>query len=159
VYIPGVGEYNISILPNNTYANPSHYYLASYLNNLLIGLVYSMQNPLSVSTNSSGTNYTLGLNQSLDNSMAFLVFTKNDGSGWKIIDKRMDLIETGKFLTQISPSFSFGLGYLHPIMIILKYADIEIVGDKSIFRKGTRDVVLENNGTVNNKPSVYIEET
>jgi parallel beta-helix repeat protein len=158
VYIPGIGEYNISTLPNNTYVKPSHYYLDSYLNNMLIGLVYSMQNPLSISTNSSGSNYTLGLNQSLDNSMSFIVFTKNDGGNWRIIDKRIDLIETGKFLAHISPSFSFGLGYLYPIKILLDYENIDIIGKEKILQKGHRNLIIGKNGTVEGKPAIYVDE-
>lgn len=153
VYIPGIGEEPASELGNETYTSPTHYYLASYLNNLLIGLVGATGNKLTVSNTS--TTHSIEIDQDLTKSRVFLTFTRGD---WKTVDKRINLIEMGQFLTQIAPSFAFGLGNYYPIKIVLSYTNIDIKG-KAIKHKGTYEVLVECNESIAGKPVVILKIT
>ncbi|MBN2330686.1 MAG: VCBS repeat-containing protein [Candidatus Aenigmarchaeota archaeon] len=154
VYIPGVGEQNSSTLPYQFYGSPEHYYLASYLGNALSGLVFSMRIPrgISVGRNASEGTHYIAVEQYMDDSRVFLVHTLGN---WREIEGRIDMIETGRFLTNILPSFSYGLGNRYSLDLALGYADIDLQG-KLMLRKGTHKIVLENNGTSGGKPVVVI---
>ncbi len=154
VYIPGVGEVDSSTLIENVYNNPPHYYLASQLDNAVSGLVFSMRIPrvLSVGRNATAQTHYLSIDQDLESSRVFLVFTEG---GWRVIETRMALIEAGRFLTNILPSFSYGLGNRYSLDLALGYMDIDLRGNMRL-RKGTHKIVIENNGTSGGKPVVVI---
>ena len=154
VYIPGEGEFNSSSLADQIYSNPPHYYLASYLGNVVSGLVFSMQIPgaVRVGRNASGNTHYIALDQDLERSSVFLVFTLGD---WKVIENRIALIEAGRFLTNILPSFSYGLGNKYSLDLALGYADIDLRGRLRLL-KGSHKIVIENNGTSAGKPVVVI---
>jgi hypothetical protein len=155
VYIPGVGEKNASNLGEEEYdiSNLTHYYIASYENNKLSGLVFSHQHFVSIFTNNTTSDYTMGINQWLTNSRVFLVFSRGD---WKAIDNRMDLIEKGKFLTNIAPSFSFGLGTKSKIKVALEYDNIAILNDTSL-GKGYYKLIFGNEGAVGDKVGISVK--
>ncbi len=140
VYIPGTGHWDYN---NATYTNPKHFYLASYVNDTVMALVFSFQNPLSLRVNKSGTSHYLTINQNLTNSKSFLVFTKGDQT---TIENRIGLIEAGTFLLNIAPSFAYGLGLYHPIKILLTYTDID-VQTSLILQTGYHELEFESNST------------
>ncbi len=153
VYIPGEGEKDSSELGAETvYTNPPHYYLASYLNNIMTGLAAA--SGISLAVGSTPTNHSIAIEQDTANSRIFLIFTTGD---WRVIDNRIDLIEAGNFLAEISPSFAFGLGSLYPIKLILYYTDILIQGDM-ILQRGQHRLVVENEGLSGGKPVVTIKK-
>jgi len=154
VYIPGVGELNSSDLDYQVYGNPPHYYLASYLEDAVSGMVFSMQIPraVAVSTNASNNTHYLALEQDMENSRVFLVFTLGN---WRAIESRIALIEAGRFLTNILPSFSYGLGNKYSLDLALGYADIDLQGRLRL-RKGSHKIVISNNGTSAGKPVIVI---
>ena len=153
VYIPGTGERDsASFGPGQTFVNPQHFYLASYSGGLLNGLAARNGQILSVG---SGADYHyLQLEQNLTNSRIFLTSTRGD---WHAMENRISLIETGKFLSQISPSFAFPLGGLYPVRLLLKYPNIDLEGDL-ILGKGQHRLVIENKGVSGGKPVVEIRK-
>jgi len=151
VYIPGVGETGSDNLGSDTiYTNPPHFYIASYLNNILTGLVAARGSALVVNTGI--LNHSIEIRQDIKNSRVFLTFTKG---GWQIIDKNINLIEAGEFLSCITPSFAFGLGNFYPIKLLLSYMDIDITGDM-VLQRGEHRLIIENTGTSGNRPVVNI---
>jgi hypothetical protein len=154
VYIPGVGEANSSTLSKQIHGRPPHYYLASYLNNVVSGLVFSAQIPrnIEVGSNASANTHYLALEQDMEKSRVFLVFTLGN---WREIETRMAMIEAGRFMTNIMPSFSYGLGNKYSLDLALGYADIDLQGRLRLL-KGSHKIVLENNGTSGGKPVVVI---
>ena len=154
VYIPGVGEQNSSTLVDQIYGDPPNYYVASYLGNVLTGLVFSMRIPRAIGAGANTTTNThyMAVEQNIDRSRVFLVFTLGD---YKVIENRIRMIETGRFLVNILPSFSYGLGSKHSLGLALDYADIDLRGRLGLLR-GSHDVVLENNGTSGGKPVILI---
>ncbi len=153
VYVPSIGETNSADITPAVYTDLPHFFAASYLNNLLAAVVPFSSKPVSISIDKAGNKHTIGSEQGLENSNTFLVFSKGD---WKNIDSRIDLIESRKFLSEISPSFSFGLGLYYTIKIILEYTNIDIAND-ALFQKGTNNIVVENKGTSGGKPLVSVK--
>lgn len=143
VYIPGIGEINASDIADAVYTNPLHFYTASYLNNLMTGLVSYSRNPISIAISKSADTHSIQISQNLTNSNIFLVFTKGN---WNTIENRIGLIESFKFLSKISPSFSFGLGLAYPIKLILKYSGINIENNL-VIQKGLHRLSIKNTGT------------
>jgi hypothetical protein len=143
VYVPGTGTIASASITNTTYNNPSRWYLASYLNDVLNALVFSYQTPAMLEVNRSSSSHELVLSQNLENSKSFLVFTAGD---WQTIDNRIGLIEEREFMNEISPSFSHGLGISYLVKILLSYPDIRF-GDNMTFGKGYHGVVFNNMGT------------
>jgi hypothetical protein len=154
VYVPGVGELLASDLPasGSTYTSPPHFYLASYLNNVLMGIAAKTGSFLNASSN--GYSHSLDIEAPFTNSAVFVAFSQGD---WKKMDKVAPLIEAGDFLSQVSPSFSFGLGALYPVKIILKYSGINLVSGNVMLRKGYHKITIRNEGTEDGKPKVRIE--
>jgi hypothetical protein len=150
IYVPSIGELNSSSVVPAIYVNLLHFFVASYHGNALIGLVPFGSKPISVGLNKNEYSHTIRVEQELENSNVFLVFSSGD---WRNINKRMDLVESGKFLSEISPSFSFGLGVYHPIKIILEYANINIAKGL-VLQRGAHNIAIESNGTVSGVPSV-----
>ncbi|MBL7160872.1 MAG: hypothetical protein ISS93_03425 [Candidatus Aenigmarchaeota archaeon] len=153
IYVPGSGE-DVAGNPHSTSpTSPPHFYLAHYSNNTLTGLVFSQEIPLSISSRTDTDNTYLSLEQNLTHSQAFLVFTSGD---YEAIDNRMELIEKGTFLQEISPSFSFSLGTKNPVKLLLNYTSIDIQGNFT-FRKGYHEITLESNRTGTRKILVINE--
>jgi hypothetical protein len=152
VYIPGVGEVLSNSLGAETYTNPTHYYLVSYLNNVLYGLVFHRENPISISISNTSENHTLTLTQEITNSEIFLVFTKGD---WKVINNRISMIEAGNFLNHFSPSFSFGLGSIVAMKILLSYQEFELQ-PRLILQRGYYKIMAEYTGNSGGKPMINI---
>jgi hypothetical protein len=151
VYIPGVGEQPSSGISGD-YASPPHFYLASYQGGFLNGLATKSGQKLSLGSDSDS--HFLEIEQNLSNSRVFLAATQGD---WHAMDSRISLIETGKFLSQVSPSFAFPLGGLYPLRLLLKYPNIDIAGDL-ILGKGQYRLVIENKGLSGGKPVVEIRK-
>lgn len=152
VYIPGVGEVNSTNLgPGTTYTDPPHFYLASYLNNLLISLVSGHGKSITVSNTPSY--HTIEVEHDLGETM-FLAFTKGD---WKTIEKRIGIIEAGEFLTKITPTFAFELGIKYPVKILLRYSNIDIQ-NSLIFNKGIFSMAIENMGLIGGRSAINISK-
>lgn len=148
VYIPGIGELPSGSLGSSSYPSPPNYYLASYSGGFLNGLAAKNGQNLVVG---NGSNYHfIEIEQNLTDSRIFLTATQGD---WHAIDGRISLIEAGKFLSQISPSFAFPLGGLYPIRLLLKYPNIDIEGGL-ILGKGQHRLVIENKGISGGRPVV-----
>ncbi|MBL7206378.1 MAG: hypothetical protein ISS36_02135 [Candidatus Aenigmarchaeota archaeon] len=142
VYIPGTGEVSSSDIVDAVNTNPIHFYLASYLNNVLAGLVTYNKNSTAIAVSKSGSTHSIQVNQNLANSNAILVFTKGN---WKTIDNRITLIERLKFLSRISPSFSYGLGLKYPIKLLLS-PGIDIANNMTA-QRGLHKIAVENTGS------------
>ncbi|MCX6814269.1 MAG: hypothetical protein NTY20_01270 [Candidatus Aenigmarchaeota archaeon] len=151
VYIPGVGELPSSGI-SGEYSNPPHFYLASYSGGFLNGL--AARNGQNLVTGSGSDSHFIEIEQELNSSRIFLVTTQGD---WHAIDNRIPLIEAGRFLSQISPSFAFPLGGLYPVRLLLKYPNIDMAGDL-ILGKGMHKLVIENKGVSGGKPVVQIRK-
>ncbi|RLJ07067.1 MAG: hypothetical protein DRP16_04145 [Candidatus Aenigmatarchaeota archaeon] len=151
VYIPGVGQKPANNLGTNTvYTNPPHFYLASFLNNVLTGLAAGTGNSLVVNTGEK--NHSIEITQNLENSEIFLIFTRGN---WKNIENVIKIIESGEFLLEVSPTFGFGLGTLYPVKLILFYSELNLTGSV-MFGKGSHKLIIENNGFENEKPIINI---
>lgn len=154
VYIPGIGIVSSGGITSSTFTEPDHFYLTSYLNNNMKSLIFSQQNPISMSVKDNDSHHFFSVDQNLSNSQVFLVFTKGSNDN---IQNRMELIESGKFMKEISPSFSYGLGTLNPINLVIDYSDIDIYGNLTL-RKGVHEITLESNKTSTQK-ILIINET
>jgi len=153
VYIPGIGEQASGNLGMQTsYSSPPHFYLASYGGGFLCGL--AAKNGEGLVTGNGSDYHFIEIEQNLTGSRLFLAATQGD---WHAIDSRITLIETGKFLSQISPSFAFPLGGLYPVRLLLKYPNIDIEGNL-ILGKGQHRVVIENKGVSGTRPVVEIRK-
>ena len=142
VYIPGIGVTESNLLTNATYFSPTHWYLASYLNNNLKALVFTHRRPYSMQVNNTSTGHLLTLSQELQDSKSFIVFTSGD---WTTINNRMGLVENGQFLNEITPSFAHALNTLHAIKIMLSYTDIDILDDM-VIQRGSHKIYIKKEG-------------
>ncbi|NIO20643.1 MAG: hypothetical protein GTN76_07865 [Candidatus Aenigmarchaeota archaeon] len=156
IYIPGAGEKTFTQLGQispYTDVNPPHYYLASYMNNILTSLVVSPDNPLSIHASTGSGNYEMRTDQRFQNSVVFLVFSRGD---WRQVNQRIDMIEKGEFLSQISPTFSYGLGNKYPLKIVLSYDNVDINDTLSVGRGYSR-LAIENKGATGDKVNLGVE--
>ncbi|NOX71967.1 MAG: hypothetical protein GXO64_04710 [Candidatus Micrarchaeota archaeon] len=151
VYIPGQGEVAAGSMNSATYTTLPHYYVCSYENDALTGLVYYLKTPYSVSVSSSTSTYSMTTNQSFERSMVFAVFSKGS---YKKIENMIGIVEAKTFLDKPKPSFGFGLGKGYDIRMYLAYDLVDLVGQRGVFNKGERRVVVSNNGTVSNKATI-----
>jgi len=144
VYIPGTGIIDSSAIVNTTYTGTSieHWYVASYLNNILNSLVFIARTPGSIKTERNPTSHIITLSEGMQNSKSLLVFTSGDHN---TIENRMELIENEQFLNKISPSFAHGLGLNYVIKILLSYSDIRIM-DNMLLGIGYHDIVFKSAG-------------
>ncbi len=149
VYIPGQGESPSSGLSQSVYSTPPNFYIASYLSGLMVALASGYGQ--SLSTDSGSGYHVIGLEQDLGEP-AFLAFTSGD---WQVAESRIGDIETGDFLDYISPSFSYGLGDYHPLMVALHYSGIDIDGSLGS-TKGIYKLVIENKGQSAGRPVVEV---
>ncbi len=153
VYIPGVGEQPSGSLGGETsYPSPPHFYLASYSGGFLNGL--AAKNGQNLVTGSGSDSHFIEIEQELNSSRVYLTTTQGD---WQAMENRIPLIEAGRFLSQISPSFAFPLGGLYPIRLLLKYSNIDLAGGM-VLAKGQHRLVIENNGVSGGKPVVEIRK-
>lgn len=153
IYIPGTGERTFSGLTTSKYLTPQHYYIASYSGDALKSVVFSWMNPVSIFTEKGSNTYGIGTNQRFPNSMVFLVFSRGN---WRQINNRIGMVKRGEFLSQISPSFSYGMGDKYPLKIVLSYNNIDINDTLSVGRGYSR-VSIENKGAVGNKINLGVE--
>ncbi len=153
IYIPGTGETTFSGLTTNEYSTPNHYYLASYSNNVLKSVVFSQMNPLSIFTEKGSNTYGIGTDQRFSNSVVFLVFSKGN---WRTINNRISSIEKGEFLSNIKPSFFYGLGEAYPLKIVLDYENIDLNKTLKIGR-GLNRLIIEKKGMIGNKINLEIK--
>jgi hypothetical protein len=153
IYIPGMGERDSSSLGSETsYSSPDHFYLASYSGGFLSGLASKSGESLVFGNGESS--HFLEIEQNLTGSRVFLASTQGN---WHDMDSRISLIEAGTFLSQVSPSFAFSLGGLYPVMLLLKYPNMDMEGD-FILGKGQHRLVIENRGLSGGKPVVRIKQ-
>jgi hypothetical protein len=153
-YVPGSGEYVFSSLPAQAYTSPEHFYLASYLGDMLVANIYYYQSPLSVFVEKTAGTYTLGTDMNLSNSIALLVFTQ--GNSWRVVDNRIDSIEKGSFMEELLPSFSFGLGEKQSIGAMIEFSGIDITSKNMIFDRGYYRFFVENKGEAGGKDLVAV---
>ncbi|MBN2043171.1 MAG: hypothetical protein JW754_05195 [Candidatus Aenigmarchaeota archaeon] len=152
-YIPGAGEFSIVSLPVNTYTSPPHFYLSSYLNNVMVSLVYAYQNPISISTDKDGGTYTFGNSLNFSNSIVFLVFSAGT---WKAVDNRIEMIEKGEFLTKPKPSFSYGLGDKYELKVMLPLKTMNITSGNQLLQSGYYKMIIENKGKMGGKDTISV---
>ncbi len=150
-YIPGVGETSFSDLPENTYQNPPHFFLASEEGGMLASLVHSYRFPLSMATEKDASTYGFRMSQNLTGSRVFLVFSEG---GWRKTDNRMDMIERGEFLENPYPSFSYGMGNEHVLKVMLAFSKIDIEPGDKVLQSGYYKMIVENEGRSGGKDSV-----
>ena len=87
----------------------------------------------------SGSVHALTLSQDLDSAAGLLAFTVGSGT---FIHNRMPDIESGRFFYYPVPTFGYGLGFIHPIKIMLSYSNINLAGDFTI-NSGYHQLVVE----------------
>ncbi|MCJ7816958.1 MAG: hypothetical protein MUP55_03825, partial [Candidatus Aenigmarchaeota archaeon] len=134
------------------YSSPPHFYLASYSAGFLNGL--AAKNGQNLVTGSGSDSHFIEIEQELNSSRVYLTATQGD---WQAMENRIPLIEAGRFLSQISPSFAFPLGGFYPIRLLLKYPNIDLAGDM-VIGKGQHKLVIENKGVSGGKPVVEIRK-
>ncbi|MFH1294405.1 MAG: helix-turn-helix domain-containing protein [Candidatus Aenigmatarchaeota archaeon] len=139
VYVPGTGVLNAGSLGSLS-VTPNDYYLVSYAGGAMRGLVFFYQTPTSLVASNTSTNHTLTMNSVMKNSNTFLVFSKGD---WNNVNNLIGIIESGTFLLRHSPSFAYGLGTKSVVSIMLKYGNIDVLGE-TIFGRGDRTINLVN---------------
>ncbi len=154
VHIPGTGEFAASSLQAASYTSPPDYYLSSYLNGNLKALVFSERNPVSLSVSSNQTHHTISITQNLSNSRTFLVFTQGDR---ETVPARIQAIEAGTFLSQVSPSFAYTAGPAPRPKISVGYDKIDIESNLTVRGREIR-LIVENIGVIGGKEVVRIEE-
>jgi hypothetical protein len=153
VYIPDTGVVAADSLGAGTTYFPEHFYITSYLSNFVYALAAAMGT--SVYASNDGISHNISVSQPLQDSRILLGLTTGD---YERIDDAMPSIEDGSFFKEISPSFSFGAGFLNPVKILLSYADINITGDVHL-SSGFRKITISNTGYANGKPIVEIGST
>jgi hypothetical protein len=152
VYVPVWGE-GVKTLPfTSTWHDAGNWFIASYLNNVLHGIVFMGKSPVSIGLASTQAGHHITLTEGFNGSRSAVVFSKG---GWERIGDRMGLLEAGTFMEQISPTFGFGLGIHHPIKLILEYPGLDFVGDLSM-QLGRHDVLFDYNQTVSGKPQIVV---
>jgi len=153
IYIPGEGEKTFQTLSTQEYTNPSHYYLASYSNEILKAVVFSQLSPVSILTEKGSDTYALGIKQRFSNSMVFLTFSKGN---WRVVNNKINLIEKGEFLSSEEPSFSFGVGSGSILKVFIEYENLKINKTMKIWR-GYNKIVVENKGVSDDKVTIGLE--
>ena len=154
VYIPGTGEVaSGSLGSGTTYSTPEHFYIASYLGNLMYALVAASGTSLYASNDLSS--HTIQINQPIQGSRVHMGFTQGDYTN---IENVIAAIEDGTFWLEIAPSLSFGVGYLNPVKVLLAYQDINITGNMFL-HSGLRKITVSNEGFMNDKPIVRISSS
>lgn len=152
VHVPGQAILNSSTMSDTEYSNLPHYYLVSYIGNIVTGIVISDWIPRYLEVGNNESNHFIAVSDDLDKSRILLLHSLGD---WNVVENRIERIESGNFFTSILPSFSYGLGSSYLVELALGYSDIDLQGIMGM-QKGTHKIVIESNGTKNGKPSVII---
>jgi len=153
VYVPGAGAKPVTQF-GTRWSSPPHWYMASYLNGVLYGLVHASGKPEYIELTQGSSSHTMSLNNG-NSGKTFLVFTKGD---WKNIEEKIGLIEAGEFLSKISPSFAYGLGLYHPVKTIVEPEGMDILNEL-ILNPGTHEISIEYPHSVGGKPAIYINRS
>jgi hypothetical protein len=153
VHIPGEGDIPADEL-STKYTRPSHWYLASYLNDVLHGMVLAYGTPSYLETSKGSSSHTIRLSSDMD-SRILLIFTEGD---WRALDNRISMIEAGEFLSKVSPSFSYGLGFFHPVKAVVELQGVDILNDL-ILSPGTNEISIEYPQIMAGRPVLYINRT
>ncbi len=152
VYTPVTGGINASQIGSETTTMYlTHYWGASYYDNLVAGLITTTGYALRMRNQT--TTHSIQLEQLLSGSMVLLPVTKGD---WRTINDQVTAIESGDFMIKIAPTFSFGMGIYYPIKIVLAFSDIDIQGDL-ILEPGLHKIEIQSNKTASQK-AVYIRK-
>jgi len=157
VYIPvnGVGEVDSSSLGAGTnYTSKTNDYIASYntATNELVALVANVKANRLFVKNSTNT-HTIMLEQNFTEEKVFLVFSTGN---YRSIDARIRSIADGTFLSNIKPTFGFGLGLMYPVKLLLNYTNIDIAGNE-ILQRGRHGLILNYTNVTGNKPVIEIK--
>ncbi|RLI96209.1 MAG: hypothetical protein DRO99_04900 [Candidatus Aenigmatarchaeota archaeon] len=152
VFVPGTGTIPSSAITNRTYESPVNWYIASFLNNVLNALVLQSGNPSQIQLNGSDGAHYMTMSSDVENSNIFLVFTEGDKG---TVDSRIDMIESGDFLSEIVPSFAYGLGTEYVIKILLGYSKLDIISDL-ILQKGYHKLSIEKTGKTGSKNTIQV---
>ena len=80
VRLPGAGSFPAG-QSSGMFSDPSRYYIASYLNNMVYGLVFSYQSPLYIMSLPISGGHTLRMASDSQNSNILLTFTRGD---WRV---------------------------------------------------------------------------
>ena len=131
----------------------SHLYIASYGNEMLVGMVFSSNNFIKAWINKSDNEYVIAMKLNVTDSQIFIPFTKGS---WRTIDNRMGYIEAKKFLNEEKPSFYFGLGKEQEIMIYTQYDNINFTSNITSLGRGYHRIVVENMGSLGDKVWLHI---
>jgi len=142
-YVPGSGEKTFGDLAYAYYPAPEQYYIASYANDSLYGLVFQNNEPLGVLVDKGASNFTIGLDLKYPNSITFLVASKGD---WKAINNRIAVVNSSRFLQYSEPTFSFGLGDKYPMSVVLRYDDMDILGRRMDVGRGSSQIAIRHEG-------------
>jgi len=155
VYIPatGFGENSSSTLGGMVNYTSPYFYLASWSGDAVTGLVSS--SGIRLFTSNTTSSHRLGL-EVYETPRKKILLPLTRGT-WREIDNRMGLIHAGAFLDSIKPTFGFGLGWLHPIKIILEPASFDLISSL-ILQKGRQGLTVSYNGTVGTTPTIVIEK-
>jgi len=138
----GVGPTNSSELGSGTeYSSLTYGYAASYsAQSALVGIVGYDAIFVNVS-NTTGA-HTMEMNQNITERF-LLAVTFGD---WETVENRMPSIERRDFLQEISPSFSYGIGMLYSIKMIVNCSGIDIQNNL-ILNPGRHRMLLDYNET------------
>lgn len=153
-YVPGVGATPVSDLSDTTWSSPPHYYMASYLNNIIYGIVFAYGDPEYISFSKTSSSHSMSVKGGKTSSI-FISFTRGD---WRVIEEKIGLIGSYEFLNKISPSFGYGLGVMRIIKILIKLQDISILNE-IILNPGTHEISIEYPYAVGGKPAIYINRS
>jgi len=143
IYVPGEGEKAFADLTNAYYPAPEHYYIASYKDASLYGLVFQDRNALGVFTNKTADTFSVGLDLKYPNSVVFLVQSRGD---WKAVNSRISFIENGAFADYSEPTFAFGLGDKQKMKILLQYENVDILGGRRDVGRGATSLSIKHEG-------------
>ncbi|MEE9323429.1 MAG: hypothetical protein V3U72_02690, partial [Candidatus Aenigmarchaeota archaeon] len=146
-YVPaeasGEEEKTLTNLEYEYYPTTDNYYLTSYYNRSLYGLVFQGQNLIGTLTDKTSNTFTLGMDLKHPNSVVFLVFSKGD---WRDVENRINLIKSEEFLDYSEPSFSFGLGDTYRMKVFLEYEDMDVLGGDSSIGTGEHPLSIKHGG-------------
>jgi hypothetical protein len=151
VRLPGAGDLQAG--QSATLSDPSHYYIASYANGILYGLVFVYQTPLYIMTFPFTGGHTIRMGSDDQNSRILFAFTRGS---WGVIEERMPLIEVGNFFSYMYPSFSYGLGKDNDVKILLDYSEAYNVDSGLILNPGTHQLSVEHMGQQDGRQVIMI---
>ncbi|MCD6590477.1 MAG: right-handed parallel beta-helix repeat-containing protein [Candidatus Aenigmarchaeota archaeon] len=146
IYVPGYGEVSKN---NQTYTNPKYYYIVSYMQNILTGLLLKSNNPVSLFTDTQDTNYAIAIDTQMPNSMIFVIFSEGN---WVTVNRRISLINRGEFLKYPKPTFAFGLGTYEVDFVI----PLGNVSGRAILHKGEHKISIKHGGVTQGKVLIEI---